>query len=803
MEKNHLKLMYLFILLQPIIDLVTALMVRFKVGIPSLGILVRGFFLLIMLIYVFFFHHSKYKKIGISYIILVVLFSVVFFATKTELLTVKSFLIAEITYFVKYFYYPLILISLFLYFSEFKFHRQRLLGCMLGALVIYAILLIIPSITHTSFGSYSGVSGKSGAVGWFYAANEISASLLILFPFVFYPFMKKINIFSCIILVISFLAIIILGTKAGFLGAIFLIVLMFLYSLFFFKKGKKKQCLFLLCVLLATALCYNSIPAIKNIHKKVKNYEQTVVVQNPQISKEEVKVPAIILLSSRDKFVVRVYRIYEQAPLAEQLFGIGFSNRTTIQNKYITKLIEMDFFDVFFRYGIVGFILYFLPLVVFVFYNIVKFIQKKLSLHLLEFLSIYSILIGFCCAFIAGHVFASPPVSFMLVLSCLILLFLVKQNQTFQEDKVTIFALHLGFGGIEQYISSLCYMLKEHYQIEIVSTYDVGVVAFLNPKAKITYLISHGPNTEKFKNALQKKDIISIFKEGWKGLKLLYLKIEKNIEAIESIDSKYVITTRDFHNELVGAYANSKVIKIATEHNHPNGSLKYSKLVTDSVENFDYFVLVSKELRDYYQKRTKVPCIYIPNVLENIPEKKCDLNSNFLISVGRFSKEKGMQDVIDVFELVHQKKKNVKLYLAGDGALKKNLENYVKAKKLTNQVVFTGFLKKNELELKLVNSSIFISCSYTESFGLAALEAMSYGLCVVAFDSAQGLHEVLSNQAGILVSNRNKEQMAEEILDLLNQRKKRENLSKLAMSKCMEYSMSSVSKQWIELLSSK
>ena len=51
--------------------------------------------------------------------------------------------------------------------------------------------------------------------------------------------------------------------------------------------------------------------------------------------------------------------------------------------------------------------------------------------------------------------------------------------------KITILALHLGFGGVEKYISSLCKMLEEDYQIEIISTYKVSDKPAFNFSNKI------------------------------------------------------------------------------------------------------------------------------------------------------------------------------------------------------------------------------------------------------------------------------------------------------------------------------
>ncbi len=44
------------------------------------------------------------------------------------------------------------------------------------------------------------------------------------------------------------------------------------------------------------------------------------------------------------------------------------------------------------------------------------------------------------------------------------------KKKKLNEKKITILALHLGTGGVEKYLSSLCKMLESNYEIEIIST---------------------------------------------------------------------------------------------------------------------------------------------------------------------------------------------------------------------------------------------------------------------------------------------------------------------------------------------
>ena len=371
-----------------------------------------------------------------------------------------------------------------------------------------------------------------------------------------------------------------------------------------------------------------------------------------------------------------------------------------------------------------------------------------------------------------------------------------------KENEITILSLHLGYGGIEQYLSSLCKMLEDNYQINIISTYKVvDKPPFpFSDKIKITYLLDYGPNKLAFKEALKKKNILAIFTEGFKSLKILFLKYYLNIKAIKQIDSKYIITTRDFHNKLAGKYARKDIIKIATEHNYHNNDSKYINKVVTSVKNMDYFVLVSETLTNFYQKLVRPKCIYIPNIIDDLPNKKTSLTDNIIVSVGRMEKEKGFDDLIDIIALVKKDIPNIKLYLMGDGSLKKSLEKKANDLALTDNIIFTGFISKTEMAKYLTEAKLYVMTSYTESFGLVLLEAMSYGIPCIAFDSADGARELLKNNIGILVPNRDKEIMSKEIIKLLDDDNRLKELSTTSLKYVTNYLPDKVKDKWLTIL---
>lgn len=372
--------------------------------------------------------------------------------------------------------------------------------------------------------------------------------------------------------------------------------------------------------------------------------------------------------------------------------------------------------------------------------------------------------------------------------------------------KVSILALHLGYGGIEKCISSLANALVNDYEVEILCTYKLydEPVYEIDKKVKIKYLTDVMPNKNEFKLAVKHKNIIKILKEGIKALNVLYHKKYANIKAIKNCHSDIIISTRDYFNYLVGKYAKQE--KIGWEHNHHHNDKKYINNLTKSCRHLDKLILVSNNLKDYYtklfeDKKINCQCIYIPNFLDQIPELSSKLKNNNLLSVGRLSKEKGMADLIDVYKLVDLKVNDTHLNIIGDGVEKENIEKKILKDNLALKVELHGFQDKDYINRFYLDSSLYLMTSKTESFGLVLVEAMSYGLPCIAYDSAEGANDIIQNNYnGYLIKNRNEHDMADKIIELLNNRKELQRLGNNAKKTALKYSQKEVLEEWKKVL---
>ena len=369
-------------------------------------------------------------------------------------------------------------------------------------------------------------------------------------------------------------------------------------------------------------------------------------------------------------------------------------------------------------------------------------------------------------------------------------------------QKITIVSLHLGVGGIEKYISGLCKMLKDNYKIHLVITYKLNEKPSfdIDKNIKITYLIDGKPNREEVKNCIKNKKVFSLVKELFKAVRILILKKIKTIKAIKSLDCDYVITTRNYETKLVNKYLKkSSIKKIATSHSFPTP--KFKKELLKATTNFDKIVVVNDEIKDIYYKEIGNKVICINNFVEKLSKEMHNFNSKKLISVGRFSQEKGYDDLIDIMSLIVKKDKNVTLTLIGDGPEMDNIINKIKKLKLEKNINLTGYLNQDEIKSYLHESSMFLMTSHTEAFPLVLVEAMNYGLPIVAFDSASGARVVLKD-IGSLIKNRNKEEFVNVVLDILNDKNKMKILSEKSKEEIKKYSIENIKKEYLNLLSS-
>jgi len=208
--------------------------------------------------------------------------------------------------------------------------------------------------------------------------------------------------------------------------------------------------------------------------------------------------------------------------------------------------------------------------------------------------------------------------------------------------------------------------------------------------------------------------------------------------------------------------------------NHPF----YKPAVSFSINKSDVVTSVSQNLKDETYKlfNIKKEINVIPNFIEldkNVLDSKVAChrsvmakpNERIITHISNFRKVKRIPDIIKIFYKIQQELPS-KLMMVGDGPEKEGAENLCQELGISDKVIFFG--NSNEIDKILSYTDIFLLPSETESFGLAALEAMAWGVPVISSNSG-GLPEVnFEGVSGYLSDVGNTDEMAQNAIKILS-----------------------------------
>ena len=208
--------------------------------------------------------------------------------------------------------------------------------------------------------------------------------------------------------------------------------------------------------------------------------------------------------------------------------------------------------------------------------------------------------------------------------------------------------------------------------------------------------------------------------------------------------------------------------------NHPF----YKTAVTFSINKSDIVTSVSQSLKDDTLKLFNITneIVVIPNFIElnktvdndKIPCYRSVIaksNERVITHISNFRKVKRIPDIIKIFYKI-QLEIPAKLMMVGDGPEKEKAEQMCQDLGILDKVIFFG--NSSEIDKILSYTDLFLLPSETESFGLAALEAMACGVPVISSNSG-GLPEVnFDGISGYLSDVGDVDSMAKNALKILS-----------------------------------
>ena len=252
----------------------------------------------------------------------------------------------------------------------------------------------------------------------------------------------------------------------------------------------------------------------------------------------------------------------------------------------------------------------------------------------------------------------------------------------------------------------------------------------------------------------------------------------------KGIDIKVVTTLHGTDITLVGS--------------HPN----YKTAVEFSINNSDVVTTVSESLKKdtlrLFNIRKDIKVIHNFIDFEKYPEidsAECQRNhiaaenEKIITHISNLRPVKRAKDVIKIFYNI-QKVIPSKLLLVGEGPDRESIENLAKDLGIYERILFLG--NSNEVNKLLCYSDLFLLPSETESFGLAALEAMAARTPVISTNSG-GLPEVnINGVTGFLSNVGDTDDMAKNSIYILENPERLQQFKKNALEQAKKFSMQNI-----------
>ncbi len=392
-----LNLILMMVLLLPIVDL------QFFVlsdRIVSIGEFVKSLYIVILFLYAMITCRKHCLKVHYFLLLILGLFSCIFL-----LVTVNNDLVYEMRGLINYLYLLVALIC----FHVIKHRHSNFISSnvIVYSVLGYSLVIIVSNIFQFDTNTFEHVSTLIGSKGLYLAANEVGAiiGLGIMIVVLQIKFDKQ-SIKKLLWLAVLLVASLILATKTPILC----FILVFLYKTInvFITLCRSKNykllmlltLFFILSIIIFIVVFINSsIYYNLNVHfdylLSIDKYELTSkldLIKKPYIVINE------FVLSQRLELLSDINDYYLDSSLINKIFGIGYMP--------YTRSVEMDFFDLFYKTGIIGFLVYMIVFIylLYMYNKDFKFSNEKK----------FVILVMLLIALLVGHVLFTISVAIIL-----------------------------------------------------------------------------------------------------------------------------------------------------------------------------------------------------------------------------------------------------------------------------------------------------------------------------------------------------------------------------------------------------
>ena len=742
-KKNLSTIISIFILCLPIIDLITGLCLHILNINFTFGIIIKVLFLLFIM---FITTHIYKKKVLLPYLVILIYFILYILGF---ILFKNTSLLPNIQSLIKTFYFPILLISLYPLKDEFKISKMTLLTTMF----LYIILIFIPILLGVGFKTYEIT--KAGTLGFYNSANEISGIISILTPIMFILFKEiKSSIIKIILTLIYLVVILMIGTKTPLLSLFitigFTIIYLWYRSL---KKKQYKPILFSFLGLVLAVIALIIVIPQTNFYKNIETHLNYLKVDNVVEVFEDEELVDHFIFSQRLTFLSKKAYLYKNSNLYQKLFGIGYLK----DNNKPSKLIEMDYFDIYYSHGLIGFLIYFIPILIILY----KIISPSKKMDYDRFMLNISFLLIIFLSFFTGHIITAPSVSLIVTI---IILMLYKRKK-----KDLLFAgKDMGMGGIESAQTNLLNNINYNkYNVNLVLEEEKGI------------------------NLNNVNELVNI-----KELKVSNCKISIIRKSINFI-RKFNYMVLNYHNYdfsccyTTYSLSSNLVAKLSSRNNSIYVHSNYSDLYDTKEEVLDFFntrkveeyrkiIFVSNEAANSFERlypnlKNKIK-VYnnfiniekIKILSKELIEEEKPKSHKLFVFVGRLDdSSKKLSRAINLVKEI----KDIELWIIGDGPDREKYEDKVNELNVGKRVKFLGS-KSNPYPYILLSDYIILTSDY-EGFPVTYLEAIVLNKPIIT--TIKTSDEAINMEDYATIIPKDEKEMVDVVKKVLEHPKKKKN----------------------------
>lgn len=210
----------------------------------------------------------------------------------------------------------------------------------------------------------------------------------------------------------------------------------------------------------------------------------------------------------------------------------------------------------------------------------------------------------------------------------------------------------------------------------------------------------------------------------------------------------------------------------------------YSKRLKKILKDLNYLVSINPYITNLVRDYTEAKIFEIPNP---IPEKYFKLRDrsegNRLFYIGVISRRKNLLELVKALKVVKDKDKDFKLYVAGkvtDKDYFEEIKRYVSTHNLENEIEFLGMISKEEKFKQLEKMNFLVLPSLQETAPMVISEAFASGKPVIASDVGGNKYMLGKNKRGLLIDLEYKNDVAEKIICLIENKDAAEKMGKRA-----------------------